>query len=88
MQISTYLFAAIAAFAAQATAQSCLPNGNICGQRVTGFVYGTMAEPLRGAYAEYLVAGSSFMWAVPGCIDYRSTLRDRHTGHVPAFGPP
>ncbi|KAI0968150.1 hypothetical protein F4678DRAFT_443426 [Xylaria arbuscula] len=30
MQISTYFFAAIAALAAQATAQSCLPNGNIC----------------------------------------------------------
>ncbi|GAW25861.1 hypothetical protein SAMD00023353_1401580 [Rosellinia necatrix] len=30
MQISTYVLAAIAAFAAQATAQSCLPNGNIC----------------------------------------------------------
>lgn len=30
MQISTYFYAAIAVFAAQATAQSCLPNGNIC----------------------------------------------------------
>ncbi|KAI1298345.1 hypothetical protein F5Y03DRAFT_409410 [Xylaria venustula] len=30
MQISTYLFAAIAAFAAQGTAQSCIRNGNIC----------------------------------------------------------
>lgn len=30
MQISTYFYAAIAVFAASATAQSCLPNGNIC----------------------------------------------------------
>ncbi|KAG6363964.1 hypothetical protein INS49_009067 [Diaporthe citri] len=30
MQISSYFYAAIAVFAAQATAQACLPNGNIC----------------------------------------------------------
>ncbi|KAK6838016.1 hypothetical protein PG987_006297 [Apiospora arundinis] len=30
MQISTYVYAAIAVFTAQAAAQSCLPNGNIC----------------------------------------------------------
>ncbi|KAK8051660.1 hypothetical protein PG993_003045 [Apiospora rasikravindrae] len=30
MQISTYVYAAIAVFTAQAAAQSCLPDGNIC----------------------------------------------------------
>lgn len=35
MQISTYFYAAIAVFAAQATAQACLPNGNICVSTIT-----------------------------------------------------
>ncbi|TGJ79050.1 hypothetical protein E0Z10_g9709 [Xylaria hypoxylon] len=49
------------------------PNGSSWreGQRVAGFVYGTMAEPLRGAYAEYLVAGSSFVWAVPDSVSFQ-----------------
>jgi len=43
------------------------------GQRVAGFVYGTMAEPFfRGAYAEYLVTGSSFVWAVPDSVSFQS----------------
>ncbi|KAI0403997.1 zinc-binding dehydrogenase [Xylaria palmicola] len=46
------------------------PNGSSwrAGQRVAGFVYGTMDSPLRGAYAEYLVAGSSLVWAVPDSV--------------------
>ncbi|KAI0975373.1 zinc-binding dehydrogenase [Xylaria arbuscula] len=38
------------------------------GQRVAGFVYGTMDKPLRGAYAEYLVIASSLVWAVPDSV--------------------
>ncbi|KAH8168238.1 hypothetical protein CIB48_g69 [Xylaria polymorpha] len=34
-----------------------------------------MAEPLRGAYAEYLVTGSSFVFAVPDSV----TLKDAST---------
>lgn len=50
------------------------PNGSSWreGQRVAGFVYGTMAEPLRGAYAEYLIIGSSFVWAVPDSVSLQS----------------
>ncbi|KAF2962769.1 hypothetical protein GQX73_g10800 [Xylaria multiplex] len=49
------------------------PNGSSWreGQRVAGFVYGTMAEPLRGAYAEYLATGSSFVWAIPDSISFQ-----------------
>lgn len=45
------------------------------GQRVAGFVYGTMADPLRGAFAEYLVAEASLVWAVPDAV----SLRDAST---------
>ncbi|KAI0205321.1 zinc-binding dehydrogenase [Astrocystis sublimbata] len=45
------------------------------GQRVAGFVYGTMDEPLRGAYAEYLVAASSLVWSVPDSV----SLKDAST---------
>ncbi|KAI0490295.1 zinc-binding dehydrogenase [Xylaria cf. heliscus] len=45
------------------------------GQRVAGFVYGTMDKPLRGAFAEYIVTGSSFVWAVPDSV----TLKDAST---------
>ncbi|KAI1171911.1 zinc-binding dehydrogenase [Nemania sp. FL0916] len=45
------------------------------GQRVAGFVYGTMADPLRGAYAEYLVAEPSLVFAVPDEV----SLRDAST---------
>ncbi|KAI0870586.1 zinc-binding dehydrogenase [Hypoxylon argillaceum] len=38
------------------------------GQRVAGFVYGTMADPIRGAYAEYLVSPASLVWAVPDAV--------------------
>ncbi|KAI0196713.1 zinc-binding dehydrogenase [Xylaria flabelliformis] len=41
------------------------------GQRVAGFVYGTMDGPLRGAYAEYLVTGSSFVWSVPDSVTFK-----------------
>ncbi|KAI1822725.1 zinc-binding dehydrogenase [Xylaria intraflava] len=49
------------------------PNGSSWrkGQRVAGFVYGTMDEPLRGSYAEYLVAESSLVWAVPDSVSFR-----------------
>ncbi|KAI1289046.1 zinc-binding dehydrogenase [Xylaria venustula] len=45
------------------------------GQRVAGFVYGTMAEPLRGAFAEYLVIASSLVWTVPESV----SLQDAST---------
>ncbi|GAW19502.1 hypothetical protein ANO14919_089890 [Xylariales sp. No.14919] len=53
------------------------PNGSSWreGQRVAGFVYGTTDEPLRGAYADYLVTGSSLVWAVPDSV----SLRDAST---------
>ncbi|KAI0433451.1 zinc-binding dehydrogenase [Xylaria sp. FL1042] len=45
------------------------------GQRVAGFVYGTMDEPLRGAFAEYLVTEPSLVWAVPDSV----SLQDAST---------
>ncbi|KAI1351214.1 zinc-binding dehydrogenase [Xylaria sp. FL0043] len=53
------------------------PNGSHWskGQRVAGFVYGTMDEPLRGAFAEYLVTESSLVWAVPDSV----SLQDAST---------
>ncbi|KAJ8122321.1 hypothetical protein ONZ43_g1453 [Nemania bipapillata] len=59
MQISTYLFAAIAAFAAQATAQAtaqaCLPNGNICVNCSIGppLLLGFLLSPERGSLCSY-----------------------------------
>ncbi|KAI3325195.1 zinc-binding dehydrogenase [Xylariaceae sp. AK1471] len=49
------------------------PNGSSWreGQRVAGFVYGTLGEPKRGAYAEYLVTGSSLVWAVPDSVSFQ-----------------
>ncbi|KAI0396982.1 zinc-binding dehydrogenase [Xylariaceae sp. FL0594] len=42
------------------------------GQRVAGFVYGGNADPvLRGAFAEYLVTGSSLVWAVPDSLTFQ-----------------
>ncbi|KAI2632854.1 zinc-binding dehydrogenase [Xylaria nigripes] len=49
------------------------PNGSSWakGQRVAGFVYGTMDEPLRGSYAEYLISESSLVWAIPDSVSFR-----------------
>jgi NADPH:quinone reductase-like Zn-dependent oxidoreductase len=49
------------------------PNGSSWrqGQRVAGFVFAGQDEPKRGAYAEYLVTGSSFVWAVPDSVSLR-----------------
>ncbi|KAI1437458.1 zinc-binding dehydrogenase [Xylaria sp. CBS 124048] len=53
------------------------PNGSSWreGQRVAGFVFGGIDEPLQGSYAEYLVVESSLVWAVPDAV----SLRDAST---------
>lgn len=38
------------------------------GQRVAGFVHGTWAEPMRGAFAQYLVTEADVVYAVPDSI--------------------
>ncbi|OLN96043.1 Zinc-type alcohol dehydrogenase-like protein C2E1P3.01-like protein 2 [Colletotrichum chlorophyti] len=46
------------------------PNGSSLeqGQRVAGFVMGTGTEPLRGAFAEYLVVESSLVFPIPESV--------------------
>ncbi|KAI0121291.1 zinc-binding dehydrogenase [Xylariales sp. AK1849] len=41
------------------------------GQRVAGFVQGKSADPIRGAFAEYVVVESSLVFAIPDAVAYK-----------------
>lgn len=49
------------------------PNGSDWreGQRVAGFVHGASANPIRGAFAEYVAIESSLVFAVPDDVSYQ-----------------
>jgi NADPH:quinone reductase-like Zn-dependent oxidoreductase len=49
------------------------PNGSKWreGQRVAGFVHGTTASPPRGVFAEYTVAESSLVYAIPDSVSFQ-----------------